>query len=226
MSPEQMVYLVLPITIAFEGSYGTCVGNFDGALLTLGCIGFTFRSGNGQRLLRAAQQRYPDLCRATAPHLFWGPTATDPQWNEWAVAVTRPRDLWVEPTVRADIKALLQLPEIQRLQDEIVFEVSGRLALTYAGRAGMTSLRGLLMALDTTVQQGGLNQLARAYYRETKDLVGLAHWLADRTPLAWRADVLARRLCIATGHGLVHGHLYNLATEFPTIPLDQEIGLT
>lgn len=229
MPQEQMVtwlYRVLPITISFEGgNYGTVVGNFDGATLTVGCIGFTFRSGNGQRLLKTAQQRYPDLCRATAPHLFWGPDADNGPWNEWAASVTRPRKGWVEPTVRSELAQLLQAPEIKRLQDDMVFEVSGRLALVYGARAGMKTLRGLLMALDTTVQTGGLNPRARARYRETQDLVDLAHWLADHSPVAWRADILARRLCIATGRGLVHGHRYNLAVDFPTIPLDQEIVL-
>src|SRR5262245_45403388 len=63
----------LQVTAAFEGhGFSIVVGNFDGAWLTWGIIGFTLKHGQVQRLILEAWQKDPGTVTAA-----FGPRATE-----------------------------------------------------------------------------------------------------------------------------------------------------
>jgi hypothetical protein len=89
-----------------------------------------------------------------------------------------------------------------------------------ARRLGLATERGVALCFDTHVQSGGVRQAVF----EAAAAFPPASTEADRLPLLaraiaqavsrpqYRADVLSRRMCIATGAGTVHGAAYKVAT--------------
>jgi hypothetical protein len=77
---------------------------------------------------------------------------------------------------------------------------------------------GLALCFDIHVQDGGILHAALDQIRqqvtpdmpETTRRVIVANAVADSARPAFRQDVRQRKLTIATGEGVVHGHTYNL----------------
>lgn len=84
----------------------------------------------------------------------------------------------------------------------------------------LKSERGLALALDIAVQNGGIDATDYIKQRmvegasETEILRLMAHAVADQSKPRWREDVRARKLTIAEGRGMVHGKDYDLGQEF------------
>jgi hypothetical protein len=105
-------------------------------------------------------------------------------------------------------------------------------ARTLAARFGLRTERGLALMYDVVVQNGTIvaktatairaaraeqeRALGRALTeREFLEIMAVA--VADAAIPRWRADVLARKMCIVHGAGIVHGSRVNL---------DARIGLS
>lgn len=210
----------LQLTAWLEGhGFTLAQGNFDGAGLTWGLIGYTLRHGQVQRHLALADQDapgtlarvfgtlYPELQRMLAMPLAqqvaWADALTLPPRNrgrlapEWAAAFAR---LGEEPHVKARQVA-------QAYHSYFVPAVKAAQGL------GLVSELGMALAFDVHVQNGSFKPevLHKAggwptQHSEADRCKDLAHWVADASSnKRFVEDVRARKLCIALGGGPVRG---------------------
>src|SRR5262249_6290127 len=110
----------LQLTAAFEGhGFELAVGNFDGALLTWGIIGFTMSAGEVQNIVLAVHDAHPELVENTFGdnsaellHLL----SADREFQEkWADEHTLEHGALAEPW-KSMFAAFGSLPEVQAEQ--------------------------------------------------------------------------------------------------------------
>ncbi|MBW8758936.1 MAG: chitosanase [Burkholderiales bacterium] len=223
----------LGLTASFEGNGFTQVeGNFDGAGLTWGIIGFTLSNGEIQGLLREIEQAAPGtLARVMGADLAaqWSARTAQPiaQQLAWADSISSgpgklglPR-AWVDAFQR-----LGQEPLVQRLQMHHAYDSYFVPAAATAGALGLSTELGLALCFDCHVQNGRARLLAVQDLQRTgrapteaQQRAAFARAVASHASPAYQGDVLARKMAIATGAGTVHGRAYTLAhwglDEFP-----------
>lgn len=223
----------LGLTASFEGNgYTKIEGNFDGAGLTWGIIGFTLSNGEIQGLLREIEQTAPGtLARVMGDDLAaqWATQAALPiaQQVQWADSIssgpghaTLPPD-WVDAFQR-----LGEEPLVQRLQMHQAYDSYFVPAANTAKTLGLTTELGLALCFDCHVQNGkarvlAVQDLLRAGPAPTQaqQRAAFAQAVASHASAAYQTDVLKRKMTVATGAGTVHGLAYTLAhwglDEFP-----------
>ena len=213
----------LDLTADFEGhGFELLQGNFDGAGLTWGVIGFTLASREIQQLLAEAEAMSPGILDRNL-----GPLA-----NDWRVIVQQPMkkqlafaDKLSEGAAKASVKhewkvafaALGREPVIQRLQMKRAHEGFFVPAQRAAQRLNLVTELGVALAFDVHVQNGGFKSEAFALAASLGDSVSefelrerLADSVADSGRPGFREDVRARKQTLASGHGVVHGGRYEL----------------
>ena len=216
----------LQLTAHFEGhAFTLAQGNFDGAGITWGIIGFTLKGGELGRIVLETEARFPGLLRQA-----FGTTAGElreivrkpwPEQLAFADSIsfgsrkTRLAEPW-----RTSFRRLGEMPEVQQLQIERAREGYYEPALATAKRWGLESELGIALAFDVHVQNGGIKAAAKSRIeaalggRQAADeralRIVIANAVADSARLAWREDVRERKLAIATGAGPVHGGRYEL----------------
>jgi hypothetical protein len=213
----------LQLTAAFEGhGFGLAVGNFDGALLTWGIIGFTLASGEIQQIVLAINSSVPPLIDQAfgdnKAELLQLMNASNSDQASWANAHTLPRSgRLVEPwrTMFATFGcfAEVQAEQLKHVQADYLTP-----AIQTAKQLGFTSELGLALAFDIHVQNGGIKNTALAKIQQQStpgtaeaDLrVIVANAVADSSRPAYMEDVRKRKLAIAQGQGQVHGQNYVL----------------
>jgi peptidoglycan hydrolase-like protein with peptidoglycan-binding domain len=213
---------ILEVTASFEGhGYTVAKGNFDGAWLTWGIIGFTLKSGSLIELYQRIRQAHPEcLAKAFATRQSEFEAMLNSGANgrqKWAEANTIQGDL-VDPW-RAAFGKLGEFPEVQQIQRDVVEAHYYQPAIRTARRFGLRSELGIGLCFDIHVQNGGINSAA-ARLIEQKMKKGpseqslrnvIANGVADASALAFREDVRHRKLTYADGKGTVHGMSYVLA---------------
>jgi peptidoglycan hydrolase-like protein with peptidoglycan-binding domain len=195
----------LALTAAIEG-HGYCAarGNWDGAWLTWGIIGFTLRHGAVADILRAVNARAPqDMRAAFGEHteeilaIIASPPAAREAWAGRIADGAELRQPW-----RGAFAALGMLPLVREIQRDFARARYFRPALNTA----------VALCFDIHVQNGGIKPAAEeriraarrpASERELRSVIGNA--VADAALPQFRDDVRARKLAIATGEGRVHG---------------------
>ena len=215
----------LDLSADFEGhGFELLQGNFDGAGLTWGVIGFTLVSREIQPLLAEAEQKSPGILDRNL-----GPRA-----SEWRAIVQQPltkqlafADKLSEGTSKASVKrewkeafaALGREPLIQRLQMERAHEAFFVPAQRSAQRLNLVTELGVALAFDVHVQNGSFKPAAFALALSLGDSVSefelrmrLADVVADAAGPKFREDVRARKQTVAAGQGLVHGGRYKLSS--------------
>lgn len=212
----------LELTAAFEGhGFGLAVGNFDGALLTWGIIGFTMGSGEVQHIINAVQQQNPQLVNqafqdSTQELLDLVNESADFQ-TTWANAHTLPNGGLVQPW-RQMFATFGSFPEVQAEQMKHVVADYLNPAIATGRKLKLTSELGLALCFDIHVQNGGIKLASMAQIQqnttstttETDLLAIIANTVADSARPDYREDVRRRKLTIAQGQGDVHGHTYVL----------------
>lgn len=214
----------LSLTASFEGhGFGLLQGNFDGAGLTWGIIGYTLSNGEIQALLATAEAAVPGtLVRVM------GPLAA--QWQiqmgksraaqiAWADAISSPANKAnVPPEWKSAFARLGEEPIIKRLQMDHAYQSYFVPATATATKLKMTSELGIALAFDMHVQNGGARVAAVAAMQPQAGQIPepqmrreLAQKVAANSAQRWQADVLARKLTVATGQGTTHGSTYTLA---------------
>jgi len=216
----------LQLTADFEGhGFGLAQGNFDGAGITWGIIGFTLAGGELPRVLDEIDHRAPGLVDQAFCELapVWrGVLAKpDPERIAWADSISigagkaRLPPAWVQAFAR-----LGALPVTQQVQIDTARHKYFEPALRSAQQLGLSTERGIALCFDTHVQSGSIKP--SVFQAATSFPTGATE--GDRLPLIaqaiaaavtraqYRADVLARRMCIATGLGTVHGAAYKVAS--------------
>jgi hypothetical protein len=215
----------LQVTAAFEGhGFGLAKGNFDGAGITWGVIGFILSNREVQAILAAAEQQAPGILAR-----IMGPLAA--QWQAITAKPLNQQLAWADAMSLGATKEGLPAPWLQafaRLGDEpVVQQVQMHRAYeryfvpcaAAAERLQLTSELGILLAFDVHVQNGGFKPDAFAQAAalpagtaESGRRDRLAELVAKSARPKYRADVLSRKWTIALGQGRVHGAPYTLSS--------------
>lgn len=218
---------VLQLTADFEGhGFGLAQGNFDGAGVTWGIIGFTLQGGELQRVMREVDQRDPKAVDAAFGDLAptWRAVLAETAWPKqlaWADGISigvqkaRLQPAWTQAFARLGALAVTQ-----QVQVEIARRRYFEPALESARRLDLETERGIALCFDTHVQSGSVRDAVfEAAQRfaggstEAERLLLLADAIAAAVSKPeWRDDVRSRRRCIASGSGTVHGAAYRLAS--------------
>lgn len=211
----------LQLTAAFEGhGFGLAEGNFDGALMTWGIVGFTMAANEVQQIVLAVNSSNPDLVQAefgpfTAELINLMQASRVDQTN-WANAHTLPNGSLAEPW-RTMFRNFGSHPEVQAEQMIHVQSDYMNPAIQTAKSLGFASELGLALCFDIHVQNGGINDaMAEIQQNSTQGMaegdlrVVVANAVADKALPKWAADVRSRKLAIASGQAIVHGHNFVL----------------
>lgn len=213
----------LGITADFEGhGYGKLQGNFDGAGLTWGIIGYTLKHGGIQAVLAAAESAEPGLLQRCMGPLAatWQAVVARPLAEQvaWADSISSgpsksgvPAE-WRDAFDRLGSEPAVQWQQMQRAYDDYFVPCAK------SGWAlGLRSELGFALAFDVHVQNGRFKQsafdLAAALPADTPEAERrrrLANAVADSANPRWAEDVRRRKLAIAEGAGSVHGRAYRL----------------
>jgi peptidoglycan hydrolase-like protein with peptidoglycan-binding domain len=210
----------LQLTASFEGhGFGLAEGNFDGALLTWGIIGFTMASGEVQEIVLAVNAAHLDIVQQEfgdhAAELINIMGASRQAQTDWANAITVSGGKLAEPW-RSMFAGFGSHPEVQAEQMNHVQTDYMAPAIRTAKGLGFNSELGLALCFDIHVQNGGIKGAAMQQIQQNStpgmseaDLrVVVANAVADAASPNWSTDVRARKLAIATGQGIVHGHFF------------------
>ena len=217
---------VLQLTAAWEGhGFTLAEGNYDGAGITWGIIGFTLQHGEIPAIVLDCDRTHPELVREA----FGGKTdellrmmrAPWSQQRPWADALSRgpSKQHLVEPWARC-FRRFGELPEVRRLQLDRAESGYYQPARDIARDLGLTTELGLALCFDVRVQNGSITRRARAEIeRETaarpprreRDLrVIVANAVANASKPEWREVVRSRKITLAMGAGTVYGGRYEL----------------
>jgi len=213
----------LQVTAAFEGhGFGLIEGNWDGAFLTWGVIGFTLKHGEVSTIVLETNRRHPELVRdvfgAHTDELLAAVRAPSTRQLAFANSISvAPKNVRVKEPWRSAFRRLGEFPEVQAIQLE---RVDARFAgaKQLARDLNLKTELGLALCFDIVVQNGTVKQAARARiardtaahptHNERELRVIVAHAVADQSAPAFRDDVRSRKLTLATGAGRVHGETY------------------
>jgi hypothetical protein len=233
----------LRITNAFENTtawerthdldFGGLSGDFDGQGLSLGLLQWNIGTGSLQPLLHELDRDAPDRIdvafgadAGAVRAMLAEPHAVQ---LAWARSLNNASNRVIEPWA-GHFARLAAEPAFQRIQLRHVrpkFQAAER----HAHELGLTSERGLVLMFDCATQHGdgwldtrhchGCDTQTRrrriaAHGAATEaDLLrAIAEVRAETTSARWREDVGRRARTIVDGHGIVHGHRFDLASEF------------
>jgi hypothetical protein len=210
----------LDLTGAFEGhDYTLAVGNFDGAWLTWGIVGFTLKHGALAKILLEVERTCPDALQLAfadqRAEILSVMRAKPKQQQQWADSVTVRGGLLAEPW-RTAFRTLGKSIDVQKIQQHVAETDYFQPAVDTARRFGLTSELGVALCFDIHVQNGGINKRAQSLLGEAQrgDELALRTAIAEAVAKSarpeYRDDVRTRKLAIATGRGRVHGADYVL----------------
>jgi hypothetical protein len=228
----------LALTGAFETDSGfpDCFaglsGNFDGQGISFGACQWNFGQESLQPLLKDMIKRQPGGVEAIFGEHFAklvaALAADKRELMNFAAGIQHPvKHTLLEPW-RGMFKSLGRTDEFHAIE----LEYAGALyqaALELCTEYGLWSQRGQALMFDIKVQNGGISHKTRA--RILANFTGLAANLpgermelermkiianrrAEAAKPRWVEDVRARKLCIASGTGEVHGIPYDLEAQF------------
>jgi putative peptidoglycan binding protein len=217
----------LQLTADFEGTgFTKAVGNFDGAGITWGIIGFTLSNGELGAVLKEIRTKNPAGFSAAFGDLeskivqVLGSSHTDQMSfaNSISVGSSKMKILpvWEAAFEKLGSDAVAQEVQLQRTQkffdraeiDRQHFNVQNEL--------------GLALCFDIAVQNGGIDATERARIQNKinqnhpatqQDLrIIIANVVAENSNHKFIEDVRRRKLTIATAQGTVHGSTFAVKT--------------
>jgi peptidoglycan hydrolase-like protein with peptidoglycan-binding domain len=218
IAPPSISERCLALTAAFEEhGYSLVQGNWDGAGLTWGIIGFTLASGSLQEVLLKVHNSTPELITAAfgacAGELCRVLRAGRNEQMKFADAISDGSSV-IEPWHSAFAK-LGQFPVVQQAQRDIAQERYFAPALGSARWLGLKAELGLALCFDIQVQDGGISPAVRSVIRreaaqrrpvdEVDVRTIVAEAIAGAAQQIFRDDVRSRKLTLARGEGVVHG---------------------
>mgnify|MGYP001565573528 CR=1 FL=1 len=212
----------LALTAAFEGhGYGKAAGNFDGAGITWGIIGFNLKSGSLGKVLSLIPAADVDTALgALAPVLREVLVRPQADRVRWGDSLSTGEQKRLQPAWYDALARLGDLPSARTAQRAVAAESYWTPSQTRMSSLApfLTTPRASALFFDAHVQQGGVKesaaQAAQAAWKqagsEPAALLAMADTQALSTSARWREDVRSRRRCVATGTGTVHGRAYAL----------------
>lgn len=208
----------LGLTAAIEGhGFTLAQGNFDGAGITWGVIGFTLKHGELARIVLDLEARHPAIVRQAfeedTDRLLALLRAPLDEQMAFADSVSiPPRQVRLAEPWRSRFAWFGAFPEVQAAQRRRARERYWEPAVATASALGLVTELGLALAFDVHVQNGGVKATVLRAIREAGPVAGepelrrrVAHAVADHAAARWREDVRQRKLAIAEGEGVVHG---------------------
>jgi hypothetical protein len=214
----------LGLTAAFEGhGFSLAQGNFDGAGITWGIIGFTLKHGEIGRIVKTIQAARPDLVRLAfddqTPQLLALLDAPLTEQLAFAdsVSIGTKKVRLAEPW-RGAFDLFGKFPEVRAEQLRLAREDYFDPCLVTADAFGLSSEQGIALAFDIHVQNGSINKTAATQIRNAPTPADeralrqlIANAVADAASVRFREDVRSRKLTIAQGTGTVHGETFEVA---------------
>lgn len=214
----------LQLTADFEGhGFRKVVGNFDGAGITWGIIGFTLQHGEIQEIFKEIQRSRPELIGqsfgALEQELRRVLGLNREQQLDWASGISLGSSRYkVEPAWEQAFATFGGLPEVQEIQLRRVNKYWD-IARRDAQRFQLATEMGLALCFDIAVQNGGidfdfeqrwierwLHDNPGASERDRR--VRIADVVAENSKAQYVEDVRRRKRTLATGDGLVHDARY------------------
>jgi hypothetical protein len=216
----------LQLTAAFEGhGFTLAQGNFDGAGITWGIVGFTLKHGELSKIVLnmfdtnpvLVQQSFGDNTEELI-EILKSPKAVQMRFaNSISVGTTKTA---IKEPWRSGFRTFGEIAEVQALQLELADKDYGQPAAKTANTLGLKTELGQALAFDIHVQNGGIKASARKEIdtalqenpitAERELRVIIANAVADAST-SFREDVRSRKLTIATGAGKAHGELFVLS---------------
>jgi hypothetical protein len=215
----------LQLTASFEGTgFNGAVGNFDGAGVTFGIIGFTATNGELSALVQRARQLDSGILDRTFGSLkqelidgLGKPTAQ--ARAEWGDSVSTGRNHYnLQSDWRRAFETFGQEPLVRALQIERAYSVYWKKARDLFARYGLASALDAALVYDIAVQNtlsGETDARIIARFKEgrltpTQRRLIIVEEISDSSSPRWRNDVFARKSAIARGEGKSHGARYSL----------------
>ncbi len=206
----------LQLTADFEGhGFTLAQGNFDGAGITWGIIGFTLKHGEISAIVNQVNSVHPELVTLAfaelTPKLLQIVNAPLQQQIEFADSISiGPKKATLAEPWRSSFRLFGDLEEVRKVQLERArmqyFDPAG----ATAARLGLATELGVALCFDIHVQNGRVKKsietsiLGTSFSTEEKLRVALANAVADASSIKYREDVRSRKLTLATGAGTVH----------------------
>ena len=220
----------LQVTGSFEGTgFDKVVGNFDGAGITWGIIGFTLGGGELGLVLSAIDAKAPGLidrifgADAATIRRVTGKATSPNDRIAWANSVSSGQSRYnvIEPWL-GYFAALGSDPAVQAVQVGRARDQYWGIALRDAAVFDMHEELDMLLFFDIAVQNGGMGgkdrtALAQAAIEAQNPTTNadkraiIAHVVSSTADEAYRKDVLDRKMAIATGAGTIHGSQYRFS---------------
>lgn len=216
----------LQLTSIFEGhSFTLAQGNFDGAGITWGIIGFTLRHGELKKIILEINNTHPALVQQAFQDqtdkllsVLNSPLNKQIAFAD-SISLGAKKVKLAEPW-RSAFKRFGEFEEVQALQIKLADSDFFQPALNTANEFDLKTELGIALAFDIHVQNGGVKESARQQIknklaaqpvtneRDLRVIVGNA--VADKSSSEFREDVRSRKLTIAVGSGTVHGGSFAL----------------
>jgi len=216
----------LQLTAALEGNeFGLVRGNWDGAGLTWGIIGFTLKHAELSLIVMEVFANQPEVLRSCfgdrTEELIARLQAPKREQEAWANSISMPPDkVKVAEPWRSAFKRFGEHEAVQAIQTRRAYEEYLEPARRTATKYGLATELGLALCFDIHVQNGGVDPVdalvidvalkAHPPADERALRTIIANAVADNVRDDFREDVRARKLAIATGAGAVHGEAFTL----------------
>lgn len=214
----------LQLTADFEGhGFQKVAGNFDGAGLTWGIIGFTLKHGEIQSILGKVRQSYPALLDqafgSLKEELARVLTLSRTEQIEWASGISIGSQKYrIEQPWEDAFRTLGNFSEVQQIQ----LECAGKYwqtAMRDAERFQLETELGIALCFDIAVQNGGIDfgdeeRRIRKWFdnnqgaSERDRRLLIADVVAENSRTQYIEDVRQRKRTIAEGEGRVHDARY------------------
>ena len=217
----------LQVTADFEGTgFTKAVGNFDGAGITWGIIGFTLSNGELGAVLKKIRASHADVFSAAFGNLetkiveVLG-SSHAAQMNFANSISVGSNKMQILPEWAAAFERLGKDEKVQAIQlerTENFFDI----AVRDVARFRVENELGLALCFDIAVQNGGIDQTEGNRIRNKiiqtppatpQDLRKIiANVVAENSNPTFIEDVRKRKLTMATTRGTVHGSKYDIKT--------------
>lgn len=213
----------LQLTAAFEGTgFRRIEGNFDGAGLTWGIIGFTLANGELGGLLAQIARQYPGVfanafgSEASFVLKKTSPSTPAAERMAWAEQISRrPTKTGVAEPWFSYFDTLGSAIEVQKIQVEAARKRYWDLALKQATDLGMTEELDLALLFDVAVQNGGLGSKGRLKAVKDAFAAQKPETAKDRRRIVadavtasitskYKEDVRRRKFAYVDGTGTIH----------------------
>lgn len=212
----------LQLTAAWEGTgYGGSNGNFDGAGITWGVVGFTWRNGELQGILEEIREKFPVIFSACFGPLEAEIVSVLGQSREdqmrWAQRISFHNGEEISPRWASAFGALGEHLEVRQIEDQHAHDRYWAAAERMIDAFDLETDAGRALAFDIVVQitvsSAAIAEMKQKMGRGMSELERMrviATVIADHAADRWHDDVLLRKMTFVSGRGVVHGDRYDI----------------